>query len=151
MRFTCCIALLVVSALPAIAASQPIKRELPMAAYKAECLVPATNRPLFVGQGIPTVYEHGHIAVARDIHWLSVAAKELVGYAITADSGTIVLVPYTNQPVFVGQPKVRAAIQYIPLGKFPLTSDAVTTALRKRALLARPNQKVLVHRCFRNA
>lgn len=138
-------------ALPSTAKSSKNKQPLPVGVYKAECHVPSKGSPLFLGQGIPTLYVHGHIDVVRDIHWLTLdSEQDLVGYALTASSGTIVLVPYTTSKVFTQQPKVLAASDYIPLGKFALSSSALSNVLRGRKLLVRPSETITVHPCFRS-
>lgn len=124
---------------------------LPLATYKAECPNPPSNGPLFIGQGIPTVYSGGHIDVAHDIHWLSADHSEhLVGYVITGMSGEIVLVPYTTQRIFAKRYKVLAADDYIPLGVFTLNANTLNAALRKKHLLDSPNERLRMHNCFRN-
>lgn len=127
--------------------SQP----LPRAVYKAECPLPTSNGPLYLGQGIPTVYLHGHIDVVRDIQWLSVGGeRSLIGYAITGMSGEIVLVPYTTRHVFTQWSKVLAANMYVPLGNFKLSEQTLNAALQKKHLLSRPSERITLHQCFSN-
>lgn len=129
------------------------QQELPKAQYKAECPLPPSNGPVFLGQGIPTLYVNGHIAIARDIHWLSQDETErLIGYALTSDSGEIVLVPYTTQHIFavLDGGRLPSANNYLPLGKFSLSNTTLNAALRKKQLLIHPSRQIAIHRCFRN-
>ena len=128
-------------------ASQP----LPKAKYKAQCPFPPSNGPLYLGQGIPTVYVQGHIDVARDIHWLSLKNEpDLIAYVLTGQSGEIVLVPYTARNIFRTHPAKLGANQYIPLGSFLLSPPNLNARLAKRRLLNAGSPTVQVHSCFSN-
>lgn len=121
---------------------------LPASHYKSVCPNPKSGSPLFVGQGIPSVYVQGHIDVAKDIHWLSLAGQTgLVGYVLIGTSGIVTVVPYSNQKVFVDQIP-NAANQYLALGRIPLTGDSLTRALKRSGHVLKDADHFEVHRCF---
>ncbi len=128
---------------------------LPPAHYKSTCTIQGQS-PLFVGQALFVYGPHGtpkhNLEPLLDIHWLTFAHDSaLVGYIMTGEhTHDLSLMPFEATKVFKNPFQAGPWTRYIPLGKIPMTSAAITRALYKNHLVAAKakGRAFEVHACF---
>lgn len=126
---------------------------LPKARYKAECPMPPSNSPVFLGQVIPTSKQKsGKLDLASDIRWLSLGNdRTLVGFLLRGQSTKWFLVPYSTKPIFKGQWKALGADQFFPLGEGEISAGILSRLLLDRDLATKNvASKISMHPCFKS-